>query len=140
MEVHMAYAGYLVMVGSTILPNTFCFKESYKINANARIDLDSNRNSNGVLMRNVLDHTVTKITILTKPMWDDDLEAMMQIIRSNFTSQIERKVTLTYYCPDLNDYRTGQFYVPDLEFPILRILETENKIMYKSFELKFIEY
>jgi hypothetical protein len=136
----MAFAGYLLKVGGTTFPLTYVFKESYKINTQSRIDLDSNRNANGILMRNVLEHTVTKITMTTRPMWNTDLSAMMAILNGAFINAQERKVNAIYYNPLTDDYGSGVFYVPDIE-PKMNLVDLDNnRILYNSFDIKLIEY
>lgn len=136
----MAFNGYLLKMGADIFPLSFVYKESYKVAPNRRQDLDSNRNANGKLERNVLEHMPSTISFQTKPMYNNDLDKMMQFIRSHYTVEKERKLLLTYYCPDINDYKTGEFYMPDIEF-VMNMVDIEgNRILYNGFQLEFIEY
>lgn len=136
----MAFDGYLLKVGAEIFPLSFVFKESYEVTPNRRQDLNSTRNANGILQRNVLAHRPSTISLSTKPMDNTELEKMMELITRNFVAENERKVKLTYYCPDINSYKTGYFYIPDITFPI-NLVDVENKtILYNSFTLEFIEY
>ena len=136
----MAFNGYLLKMGEDIFPLSFVFKESYKVVPNRRVDLDSSRNANGKLQRNVLDHMPSTISFQTKPMWNDELNEMMSFIRSHFSVEKEKKMILEYYCPDTDDYKTGEFYVPDIEYSISRVDLENNKIFYNGFQLEFIEY
>ncbi|MBQ2902415.1 MAG: hypothetical protein IJE49_11300 [Agathobacter sp.] len=136
----MAFNGYLLKMGEDIFPLFFVFKESYKVVPNRRVDLDSSRNANGKLQRNVLDHMPSTISFQTKPMWNDELNEMMSFIRSHFSVEKEKKMILEYYCPDTDDYKTGEFYVPDIEYSISRVDLENNKIFYNGFQLEFIEY
>lgn len=136
----MAFEGYLLKIGDDIFPLSYVFKDSYRIIPNRRQDLDPFRNANGELQRNVVDHTVTTITFQTKPMQNNKLAEMMKFIRDRYINEKEKKVSLTYYCPDLDNYNSGSFYLPDIEFPI-NYVDIENKrIDYDSFTLEFIEY
>lgn len=136
----MAFTGSLIRVGGDNFPLTFVFKESYKIAPNRRQDLDSTRNASGYLERNVLDHTASTISFTTVPMNNIKLNQMMAWVRSHYVSEKEKKIALTYYCPDIDDYKTGIFYVPDIEFPIRMVDLDHNIIEYNSFTLEFIEY
>lgn len=136
----MAFNGYLLKMGGDIFPLSFVYKESYKVTPNRRQDLDSGRNANGVLQRNVLDHMPSTISFQTKPMHNDDLDEMMSFIRSHYAVEKEKKVILEYFCPDINGYKTGEFYVPDIEYVINRVDLKKNKIFYNGFQLEFIEY
>lgn len=136
----MSYNGYLIKMGADIFPLFFVFANSYSITPNRRQDIDPQRNADGVLERNVLDHMPSTISFQTKPMWNDELAKMMAFIRSHYSVEKEKKLVLEYYCPDLDDYQTGEFYVPDITYPINMIDNEKNKIFYNGFQLDFIEY
>ena len=136
----MAFNGYLLKMGADVFPLSFVYKESYKVAPNRRQDLDSNRNANGVLERNVLDHMPSTISFQTKPMYNNDVDKLMQFIRNHYVVEKERKLHLTYYCPDINDYKEGDFYMPDIEFVMNMVDIEKNRILYNGFQLEFIEY
>lgn len=136
----MAFNGYLLKMGADIFPLSFVYKESYKVSPNRRQDLDSGRNANGVLERNVLDHMPSTISFQTKPMWNNELDEMMSFIRGHYSVEKEKKVLLEYFCPDINGYKTGEFYVTDIEYPINMVDLDNNRILYNGFSLEFIEY
>lgn len=122
----------------TNFPLKYVFKESYNIAPNRRQDLDSTRNANGKLKRNVLKHTASTINFQTKPMYNKDMAKMMKIISDHYVITREKKLYIKYYCPDTDSYATGYFYVPDIEYNILRV--DDDKIFYNSNTLEFIEY
>lgn len=136
----MAFNGSLIKINSDEFPLHCIIWESYEVTPNRRQDLDSTRNANGYLMRNVLDHTATTIQMDTKPLTNDKLAEMMRFITTRYTDAREKKVQLTYYCPDIDDYKTGLFYIPDVQYPIKKIDVDTKTIWYKSFTIKFIEY
>ena len=136
----MAFNGQLLYLGGSAFPLKYVYKESYKITPQARLDLDPFRNTEGWLMRNVLEHTASKISFQVKPMWNSDHAAMWAFIRSKYSNAHERKVRLHYYCPDLDDYDDGDFYIPDFT-PQMDLVDTaRQKILFLSYELQFIEY
>lgn len=136
----MAFNGSLISLGGNNFPLKYVFKESYKVTPNRRQDLDPYRDANGNLHRNVLSHTATTITFQTKPMWNTDFEAMMSFIRNRYTNVAEKKLSITYYSPDTDSYKTGNFYMPDMEFNMNMVDTYNNRILYNSMTLEFIEY
>lgn len=136
----MAFQGYLMKIGQTVFPLSFVYKESYEIVPKMRQDKDPFRNANGELTRGVLPHMCSKISIKTKPMWDYEMSQLMTLIKNNFVVEKERKVSLTYFCPDTNDYSTGNFYIPDFNFNMNYVDTENNKILYNSMTIEFIEY
>ena len=134
----MSFSGYLLKIDGTTLDHKYIYKDSYAITPNRRQDLDPYRDANGKLHRNVVSHYVTTISFQTKPMWNTELAQFMSFIRSRYSSTAEKKLSITYYCPDTDSYQTGDFYLPDIQFPIHMI--DGNKILYKSVQIEFIEY
>lgn len=136
----MAFTGSLLRISGDNFPLKYVFKESYKVTPNRRQDLDPYRDANGLLHRNTLAHTATTIQFQTKPMWNDDFDKMMNFIRSRYTNTKEKKLTLTYFSPDINNYMQGTFYMPDVEYNMDLVDTVNNKIFYLSTTLEFIEY
>lgn len=136
----MAFDGNLIKMGSgeTPLPLSYIKVQSYKVVPNRRQDLDSTRNANGVLQRTVLDHYASTVEFSTIPMDNNQMATFMSLLRSKYSVEKEKKIRLTYYCPDTDSYKSGDFYVPDIEFPIIYIDGTT--IQYDSVTLEFIEY
>ena len=131
----MAFSGYLVKVGSYTIPLTFMKLESYKSAPDQRQDLDSYRDANGYLHRNVLPHTATKIEFETPYMTMKDFQTLLTGIKNNLTSSLERKCALTYYDEETNAYKTGTFYMPGtMEYQMF------NKNIYAPSRFAFIEY
>lgn len=151
----MAYKGFLLKLGGETgkeFSKKYIFKESYQVYINAQ-DLNSERNANGKLNRNVLDHTATTISFSSKPMWNDGIigfDAMMKFISDAYTSpwikdaegnkiiNPERKLDIYYYIPEFNVYRSGTFYLVQPQPKIMQI--NGNRIMYDEIAIEFIEY
>ena len=136
----MSFNGVLLYLNGNAFPLRYVYKESYKITPQARLDLDPFRNTEGWLMRNVLSHTASKISFQTKPMWNNDHAAMWSFIRGSYENEHERKVFITYYCPDTDGYATGHFYIPDFTPQMDLVDVARQKILFLSYELQFIEY
>ena len=131
----MAFSNYLVKVGSYTIPMEYMAYGTYTIAANQRQDLDSYRDADGVLHRNVLPHTATKIEFNTIILSAIQFRELINGINSNLSSQLERKATVTYYDEESDSYKTGSFYMPGtMEYKRL------NKEMYDNMRIAFIEY
>lgn len=136
----MAFNGYLLKMGADVFPLSFVYKNSYTVTPNRRQDIDPTRNANGVLERTVLDHMPSTISFKTKPMYNQEVNELMKFIRNHYSVEKEKKIVIEYYCPDLDDYKTGEFYVPDISFQIDMVDVEKKKILYREFQLDFIEY
>lgn len=128
----MAFSGYLLKVGSIKIPMRFISVKSYKSTPNRQQDLDSYRDADGKLKRNILPHKVTTIEFSTPYLHLADKIALQAILPSR------TKLTVTYWNDETNAYATGDFYIPDVEYSIYRV--DGNDIIYMPITYEFIEY
>lgn len=52
----------------------------------------------------------------------------------------QRKINLQYWNDETNSYETADFYRPDMNFPIRKVIAEDNDIVYGSLKLEFVEY
>ena len=136
----MAYSGFLIKVGDYIIPaNKYIKADSYSVYRNIQ-DLDSYRDANGFLHRNVLSHVANKVEFETPAMLTNiEFASLMKNIQRNYISSLEeRKALVTLYIPEIDDYVTQEMYIPDIQFTIYGIFG--NVIKYNAFRLAFIGY
>lgn len=138
----MAFNGTLLTLGADVFPSKFIQAESYIVTPQRRLDLDSGvNNADGVLQRNVLEHTATTISFSVRDGLNNTENAeLWDFIRSHYTNEAEQKVRATYYSPKTDQYSTGDFYIPDIEFPIYLVDSVNQKIIYRSYTIELIEY
>ena len=110
----MSYNGTLLRLGGTKFPTKWIYKESYHVTPHV-LDLDSTRNVDGKLQRNVLDHKSCTVSFQSKPMSFDEYEEMWDFIRSAYTDAKERKLKVAYYCFETGEMETMTAYVPDVD-------------------------
>lgn len=132
------FQGYLLKMGGDIFPHKYIEYGTYKIAPNRRFDLDSLRNANGDLIRYVLDKTASTIQFDIRSLNQDGQEDLQSFIRSHYALEKEKKALIEYWCPDISGYKTGAFYVPDIEWTVNRFEDIH--IWYNSFTWKWIEY
>ena len=133
----MAYQGYLIKVGSTVFPMKYIRAETYKCTPNQRIDQDSDSDATGVLHRNVLPHTRSKIEFETPQMLRGaDVLAISTLL--GLAGNARRDVTITYWDHESQDYKTGKCYVPDISYQLMR--NTGDDLVYMPIRYAFIEY
>nr|DAE15391.1 MAG TPA: hypothetical protein [Siphoviridae sp. ctdcr45] len=132
----MAYQGYLIKVGNTVFPMKYIRAETYKCTPNQRIDQDSDSDATGMLHRNVLPHTRTKIEFETPQMLRGaDVLAISTLLG---LSGSRRDVTITYWDHESQSYKTGKCYVPDISYQLMR--NTGSDLVYMPIRYAFIEY
>lgn len=134
----MAYSGFLVKVGDYIVPFSMMRAESYSDILNTQ-DLDSYRNANGKLNREVLDHIVPKIEFEIPPMkTDKEITAFFKNISDNYIDKKEKKAIVTSYVSEWGEYFTTEMYIPNIQFPIY--LANEKLVQYNAIRMAFIGY
>lgn len=140
----MAFEGYLIrLIGSdntaTGIPLRFIRYQTYKCSRNT-MDLDPTRDLTGVLHRNPLSHTAFKVEFETPSMDSAQLQMLLSIIRAKYRNELEKDVYMSYYEPESDSYKTGHFYVPDIDFEIRNVDTEHNIINYSQIRIAFIEY
>lgn len=126
----MAFQGYLIKIDGRVLPVKYIAK--YKATPNQQQDKDSYQDSTGKLHREVLPHRRTKIDFTTRYLWLEDKIAFQSFFGGRITIAVE------YWNDETNNYETGEFYVPDIEFEIYRIVG--NDAEYMPIRVALIEY
>lgn len=134
----MAFNGsWYIKVGNYPIPLEYMAYRTYKSSTNVQ-DLDSYRDADGVLHRNVLPHIVHKTEFETPILTNKQFRTLMNKLRENMPTaadKLARNVQLTYYDEETDSYNTGSFYMPGtMEFTHF------NKQIYEPTRIAFIEY
>jgi len=138
----MAYSGYLVKVGGSqsgyAIPLSFIKAESYKVTKLIQ-DLDSYRDTDGVLHRNALSHFAIKCEFECVPMLTNaEINSVVSSIRAKYSSLPERKAVVSVYVPETDEYIEQDMYMPDIEYDMYYADST--MIQYSSVRFAFIGY
>lgn len=139
----MAFSGYMIKLSGsngTELPMTYMKGETYKVSPNQRLESSANRAATGLLVRSTLEHTATKIEFETPPITNTDIVPLMTLLTNNMTNTLRRDITIEYYDPETDSYKTADCYMPDIDFTISRVDLTTNTIYYNQVRFAFIEY
>ena len=132
------FQGYLIKFGNDVFPHDYILYNTYKVTPDRALDMDSSRNANGILERNVLEHTASTLQFDLRPMNGDQQETVTSFINTHLIDAAQKKVNIQYWDPRISGYKSGIFYIPDIEYPIKKI--EQNQIYYDKVTLKAIEY
>lgn len=149
----MAFAGYLLKytytpTGGTatdvFFPHKYIQLQSWKSTPNQREEIRAYRDENTRnLTRVTASGRKSVFSFKTRP----NLHlAEKQEIQDFFTqgesrtggNADERKIRLTFWNEESNSYQSGWFYRPNMEFPIIKI--TDSDIIYGVLDFSFVEY
>ena len=136
----MAFQGWMIKFGDTILPNNYL--EKYKDTPNQRIELDAYRDTATLLHRETSANYKSKIVIPIRKLYLGEKIVLKAIVDSGIVSggERERKVSATYWNSEDMDYKSGIFYMPNIEYTISRVNERKLDMVYEPFEIQLIEY
>lgn len=136
----MAYAGYLVKIGATELPMKYIQLSSYTVTPNQRLDIEAERDATGVLHREVVDHTASKIEFSTPYIKGSEVAVLNAMLQAAYTDVKSRSITIEYFDPETNGYKTADCYMPDVEYNIYSVGLVADEVLYNPVRYAFIEY
>ena len=136
------FNGWLIKFGERVMPNEFLVVEGWKATPNQRTEIDAYRDGNNLLHRETSENYKTKIVMSVADLELAEKIRFLEIINAGMTNARERKVNVTYWNDETNQYVTSPtgFYIPDIEWVIERIDEDNLNIHYKKFTITLIEY
>lgn len=107
------YQGYLLKIGNYIVPDKYIRADSYSPYVNMQ-DVNAFTDANGYLHRNAVELKVAKVEFETVAMMTNKtFTEFMRNIQRNYVSPKERKVIITAYIPEYDDYVTQTGYLAD---------------------------
>lgn len=113
--------------------------DSYSIIPNARLDADTFSDANGVLHRDALEHTKTKITFYLIELSQSEMKNIMYGLTSNYIDFKQRNSNCTYFDTETFTEKTGHFYLEsNMEMKIKEIRNGE--FIFSQTKLTFVEY
>ncbi|GLC79245.1 DUF6711 family protein [Lacrimispora brassicae] len=135
----MAFQGWLVRFGNTVLPNSYL--EKYDETPNQRLELDAYRESaTAGLRRTTSPYFKSKIEIPIRKLYYGEKIVLKAIVDSGITNAVERKVNIIYWNSEIMDYASGEFYMPDIKYTISHIDRNRLNMVYEPFTITLIEY
>lgn len=137
------FSGLLVSVGGNEIPKEYIQYGSYEATPNQRQDVNSQRDLNQDLHRNVASHYKSVVKFSTRPLLEEQLRDLMDnYINPAYTDDKERKLDLEFYDPETGEYYDGEYYLVQPKFTI-RCIEDRGgdlTIRYDPIDFEFIQY
>lgn len=133
------FKGYLIRVGGgngVVLPLSYMAVETYKATPSRRIEESAESTADGYLQRVTLEHTRSTVMFDTPQLTLAQVETLNGLL--GLAEDRQRNVRLEYWNDEKSDYDEGYFYVPDIEYTIQRVTDTD--IRYMPLHYEFIEY
>ena len=139
----MAFSGYLIKVGTGTpveIPMKYMRAETYSVTPNQRLEWSAERDVTGVLHRETTPNMPPKIEFNTPLMTNADIKALNTILSNAYSVAAERKLSVTYYDPESDTYKTHDCYMPDVKYEIRNVDSVKNVINYEELRYAFIGY
>lgn len=136
----MSYIGYLLKINGTQLPNKYIQLSTYAITPNQRMESSAERDTTGVLHRTTCEHTATKIEFQTPYLKGSDIEALNKLLA--LADNLSRDVSIEYFDPETQMYKTADCYVPDIQYTIYNEIDVpgDKDLLFMPTRYAFIEY
>ena len=136
----MAYQGYLFKIGDYKVPLKYIEYKSYKATQVTQ-DLNSKRDTDGVLHRKVVVHKPAKCSFnLMAGLDSNTVWKVLKRIKDNYSTSAKKEGTLSIFVPEINDYVTGLGYLDsETELTIESIDNDKNVVYYDSIPLTFVQ-
>lgn len=129
------YQGFLIKFGlHNVIPLNFIME--YSSTPYQRMESDAQRDQNGNLHRTTLPSFKTSISLTTHILSLAEKIEFQNLI--GYQNSPQRKVQVTYWNDEINDYRTSWFYLPDIQFTVMDASKTD--IQYNPISIELIEY
>lgn len=111
----MAYQGFLLKIGDYTIPHKYIKADSYSPYVNMQ-DVEAYTDANGYLHRNAVELKVAKVEFETPAMLTNvTFTELMGNIRANYLDVKSRKILITAYIPEYDDYVTQTGYLADFQ-------------------------
>lgn len=138
----MAFSGYLIKVGSPAveIPLRYMRAETYSVTPNQRLEWSAERDTTGVLHRETVSNMPPKIEFNTPLMTNSDIAVLNAILNAAYSNTAERRLTVNYYDPETDSYKTHDCYMPDVQYSIRNVDTVNNVINYEELRYAFIGY
>lgn len=134
----MAFQGWLVKFGETVLPNKYL--STYKETPNQRLELNAYRDAEALLHRETSPNYKTRLVLPIRELFLGEKIVLKAIVDAAISHEAERKVLVTYWNSEDMDYKAGVFYMPDIEYEIKHVSTQKPNLLYKAFSIELIEY
>lgn len=135
-----SFEGWLLKYGSKIVPNKYLAYDDYTATPNQRTEVEAYRDLNNLLHRDTSPNFKTKIDFNTRPLYLAEKIDLQSVFASGLINRAQRKYNVTYWDDEQNTYRTGVFYMPDVDYKIINVDEETKNILYNKMRFALIEY
>lgn len=137
----MAFKGYLIKNAdnSEVLKGKWIERSTYLATPDQRVEIEAYRDDYTQDLERVTSPGLkSKIVFKTCPMDLAEKTKFITFFNNAMVDRLQRKVHLTYWNDDVNEYDTGYFYYPDRTWPVKDY--TSDNILYDSLEIQLVEY
>ena len=136
------FRGYLLKAIETgdIFPDEYIKLETWDSTPNSREEIKAYRDENSRDLTRVTaagKKSSFKFTTRNKLHLSQKKE-IQEFFTNAESDHTQRKVELEFWNDEDNEYKTGYFYRPDMNFPIYKI--TDDDILYRELTIECVEY
>ncbi len=135
-----SFDGWLLKFGNKVVPNKYLAYDDYTATPNQRTEVEAYRDLNNLLHRDTSPNFKAKIDFNTRPLYLAEKMELQSVFASGLVNRAQRKYKVTYWDDEENTYKTGVFYMPDVDYKIINVDEETKNILYNKIRIALIEY
>lgn len=129
------YNGWLIKIGSYIIPNSVIMADTYSTTLVMQ-DIDDWVDADGYLHRQAVELKALSVEFDTIPMDNASYTSLISKIYGNFTDKNKRECMIEAYIPEQDSYVSQKGYMADTK-PTIRSA-SDNRIMYDPVQFSFV--
>lgn len=137
----MAFEGWLIKFGESVMPVQYIAPSSYDITPEKRNVIDDWKDNNGKTHYDIFQARKVDVEFTTKlGLRQKELEEIQKILTAGLLNEHEGKYDITVWNPHNSNYKHIEAKADDVKYP-MRKVDPENKdILYDGIKFGFREY
>lgn len=132
------FSGFFLKINNIMFPQKYIVASGYKATPHHRLDLSSDRDAEGGLIREVASNRPSSLSV--QLCCDDNIEWMevSNLLYDNMISEDEKSLLVTFYNPERDNYITEKMYWSDTDYQIDSV--SGDRVQYGTITLEFTGY
>lgn len=132
------YSGYFLKINDNLFPQNKIVASGYKATPQHRLDISSDRNAEGGLLRDVAENRPSSVSVTLNCENNREWGEISELLYGNMISENEKSMMVTFYDPERDRYLTEKMYWSDTEY----VIESadENFVYYDSITIELTGY
>lgn len=137
----VAFEGWIIKFGETILPVTYIAPASYDVSPEKRKVIDDWTDNNGKMHYDIFQARKVDVEFTTKlGLNQKEVEDIQKILASGLLNEHEGRYDITIWNPHNSTYKRIEAKADDVRYPMRKVDSVRKDIIYDGIKFRFREY